>query len=533
MKKLIIFVMSLALICGSVYAGSTFRFAATDDGGVVVEGDGKYTDDPEVTDPDSPRGPPCNSLTPCGIPTETEGNNTCGNPDVTALSCGSTIYGKACEDDDYFVLNIPGYNTLVITLFDGANCGRNPAVYARMKPYNNSPMNCDPLPDAVYVNDFLEFENNGFDEVSVKIRVRRDHDENTTYSLVVACETIQLPCPNGTRNYCEDPIIVPVGLPLVDGYYHYENTENSCCAENIVSCVHDGGGYGTCEEGSCYASGPGIVYKLGLSEGTTIRIETGIAGGGDTQFMVVTDCTDPNNTCLASVDYAPYPYNDPEILAGLTLPAGFYYIITTKYGQGACDGIYIKIDGDDHLPVELTGFDAVAGDGEVTLNWSTASETNTDYFDVLRDGVTMSRIDAANSVTGYSYAWTDANLTNGREYAYDLVSVGMDGTRENVGAVSATPTVNAATVTEYALHQNYPNPFNPETSIMFDVMEATDVKLTVFNPLGQTVATLVNGAMESGRHTVTFDGSRYTSGLYYYRLEAGDFTAIRKMILMK
>ncbi|MBU0692742.1 T9SS type A sorting domain-containing protein, partial [bacterium] len=87
--------------------------------------------------------------------------------------------------------------------------------------------------------------------------------------------------------------------------------------------------------------------------------------------------------------------------------------------------------------------------------------------------------------------------------------------------------------TEYALHQNYPNPFNPETNISFDLAEAGAIKLTVFNPLGQTVATLVNGTMASGRHTIAFDGTNLTSGLYYYRLEAGDFSAIRKMVLMK
>ncbi|MBU1920725.1 T9SS type A sorting domain-containing protein, partial [bacterium] len=116
---------------------------------------------------------------------------------------------------------------------------------------------------------------------------------------------------------------------------------------------------------------------------------------------------------------------------------------------------------------------------------------------------------------------------------YSLIAVSMDGIRETIGTVSATPSANAATVTEYALHQNYPNPFNPETSISFDLAEAGMVKLTVFNPLGQTAATLVNGTMASGRHTIAFDGTNLTSGLYYYRMEAGDFTAVRKMILMK
>jgi hypothetical protein len=88
-------------------------------------------------------------------------------------------------------------------------------------------------------------------------------------------------------------------------------------------------------------------------------------------------------------------------------------------------------------------------------------------------------------------------------------------------------------VTEYALHQNYPNPFNPATQIVFDLVDAGEANLTVYNSLGQTVTTLVNGSMNAGRHTVAFNAAGLPSGLYFYRLSAGDFTAIRKMILMK
>jgi subtilisin-like proprotein convertase family protein len=189
---------------------------------------------------------------------------------------------------------------------------------------------------------------------------------------------------------------------------------------------------------------------------------------------------------------------------------------------------------DDILPVELVGFDAVAGDESVSLSWTTASEVNNDRFEILRDAVTMTAIDANNYAAGSHYTWTDnSNLTNGREYSYSLVAVSMDGIRETIGTVNATPAMSAATITEYALHQNYPNPFNPETNIIFDIVEEGNVSLTVYNPLGQTVATLVNGTVQSGRHTVSFDAANLPSGLYYYRLEAGDFSAVKKMILMK
>ncbi|RJP78109.1 MAG: T9SS C-terminal target domain-containing protein [Candidatus Zixiibacteriota bacterium] len=85
----------------------------------------------------------------------------------------------------------------------------------------------------------------------------------------------------------------------------------------------------------------------------------------------------------------------------------------------------------------------------------------------------------------------------------------------------------------YALGQNRPNPFNPSTVIPFTLPQAAPVKLTVFDLSGRAVATLVDGWRTAGSHQVTFDGAGLASGLYLYRLQAGDFTAAGKMVLMK
>ncbi len=87
--------------------------------------------------------------------------------------------------------------------------------------------------------------------------------------------------------------------------------------------------------------------------------------------------------------------------------------------------------------------------------------------------------------------------------------------------------------TKYALHQNYPNPFNPQTQIKFDLVERQNVRLTVFNVMGQEVMRLVDQPMEAGYHAVTFDASRFASGMYFYRIEAGQFTSMKKMVLVK
>jgi hypothetical protein len=81
--------------------------------------------------------------------------------------------------------------------------------------------------------------------------------------------------------------------------------------------------------------------------------------------------------------------------------------------------------------------------------------------------------------------------------------------------------------------QNYPNPFNPETTIRFTLPEKSKVRLTVYSITGEYVVTLVNSVMNEGHHQVTFDASKLASGIYLYRIQAGEFTQVRKMMLLK
>jgi len=85
----------------------------------------------------------------------------------------------------------------------------------------------------------------------------------------------------------------------------------------------------------------------------------------------------------------------------------------------------------------------------------------------------------------------------------------------------------------YALSQNYPNPFNPSTEINFDLPVASKVSLVIYNVLGQEVETLVNKDMEAGSHTVTWDASNYSSGVYFYRISAEKFSETKKMMMLK
>jgi len=102
------------------------------------------------------------------------------------------------------------------------------------------------------------------------------------------------------------------------------------------------------------------------------------------------------------------------------------------------------------------------------------------------------------------------------------------------GSTTVTAVEDANTLPKkFALNQNYPNPFNPSTKISFDLEESGYTKLTILNVLGQEIATLVSGEVSAGHHEVDFNALGLTSGIYFYKLESGNLSAIKKMILMR
>ncbi|CUT01050.1 T9SS type A sorting domain-containing protein, partial [Candidatus Kryptobacter tengchongensis] len=86
---------------------------------------------------------------------------------------------------------------------------------------------------------------------------------------------------------------------------------------------------------------------------------------------------------------------------------------------------------------------------------------------------------------------------------------------------------------EFALYQNYPNPFNPSTFIKFDLPREAKVKLGVYDVMGRLVKVLIDEQMQAGRYRVEFRGDGLASGVYFYRLEAGGFVSVKKMVLVK
>jgi hypothetical protein len=198
------------------------------------------------------------------------------------------------------------------------------------------------------------------------------------------------------------------------------------------------------------------------------------------------------------------------------------------------DGIRIGTAWTDVVPVELTSFSAQVVGESVVLNWQTASELNNSGFEIQRSTqgselVTIGFTPGHGTTTeSKNYRFVDANLSAGN-YTYRLKQVDFNGTF----SYSSEVNVDVTAPLQFELAQNYPNPFNPSTTIKFALPQSSNVTLKVYNALGQEVSTLINQFMESGLHTINFDASNLNSGIYFYRLDSGQFSEVRKMTLIK
>ena len=188
------------------------------------------------------------------------------------------------------------------------------------------------------------------------------------------------------------------------------------------------------------------------------------------------------------------------------------------------------------VPVELNSFSASISGKTVKLEWSTATEANNLRFDVQRkyDETEWQIIGSikGNGTTAQnkSYSFVD-NVSNiaASTINYRLKQVDFDGAFHFSNEVSVYDNI----VHSFELGQNYPNPFNPSTKIKFSIPITAKVKIEVFNISGNKVATLLDEQKEAGIHEVGFNASKLASGVFLYKISAGNFSATKKMLLVK
>jgi hypothetical protein len=220
-------------------------------------------------------------------------------------------------------------------------------------------------------------------------------------------------------------------------------------------------------------------------------------------------------------------------------------ILPMHYSSGDVAALWVGDDGAtmklfwDQLsaiiPVELTSFTASSSGNDVVLNWTTATETNNYGFQVERAFLLQGWQEIA-FVPGFgttteprTYSYTDSELNPGT-YSYRIKQIDLNGSCTYYELGSA---VEISTPEVFELAQNYPNPFNPATRIDYSIAEATNVQLIIFNSIGEEITVVVNEFQQPGRYAVNFDAKSLSSGVYFYKLIAGDFISTKKMLLMK
>ena len=202
------------------------------------------------------------------------------------------------------------------------------------------------------------------------------------------------------------------------------------------------------------------------------------------------------------------------------------------------------IEGLGELPVELTRFEGLQDGSSVNLSWSTASEKNNAGFSIERQvgygtvfDLSPDQWGALGFVTGTGttnasteYSYRDASLPNsGTRVFYRLKQIDFDGTF----AYSDIVSIDLSTPNQFALHGNYPNPFNPSTTITYDIPVESHVELSIYDAQGRHIQDVVSKPQKAGRYSVKFEAENLVTGMYLYRLRAGDYEQTGQMLFVK
>jgi len=198
------------------------------------------------------------------------------------------------------------------------------------------------------------------------------------------------------------------------------------------------------------------------------------------------------------------------------------------------DGVILKTT-DGGLPVELISFSAYCCNQTVFLNWKTETEVNNFGFEIersLNNGIKWEKIGFVNgygnSNSPKEYSFTD-RPSGGSAFRYRLKQIDNDGIFEYSQEVKVIFEIPSG----YSLEQNFPNPFNPATIIEFSLPSDNHVEIRVFDVLGRETAILLNEYKQAGTYRIGFDADGLTSGVYFYKMVSGSFTAIKIMVLLR
>ncbi len=280
--------------------------------------------------------------------------------------------------------------------------------------------------------------------------------------------------------------------------------------------------------------------------GSTARQTITLTNGG-TAPLVVTSVSSNNEAFVASRGSFSIPAGSTDTLSIIFAPA----VIQPYSGQmqiasnAPGSPVAISVSGTGLTSAALAVLSPNGGEDWTVgstrnITWSA---TNVDRIEIsyrTAPGDGWRRIVQSADASLGSFAWVVPNTptTQARVRIVDRTTGGVVDSSDNDFTISGTTSVVEGGIpTKFELQQNYPNPFNPSTRISYGLPSEAFVELRVFNMIGQEIAVLVSERQSAGRYTVSFDaqsaGVSSSSGLYFYRLSAGDYVEIRKMMLVK
>ena len=285
-------------------------------------------------------------------------------------------------------------------------------------------------------------------------------------------------------------------------------------------------GWGSCETANGYLTLVGADDPFGnvtswIQNDQSVDVNAEITPESATIYLKVALTTsgtpsqgDQLHVCVAT---------DPEFLANLNV-----YTVASVPAANALGSYYFAEDlstigiQDTAIAYDSWFWEKIVVSGDSVSIWAFAdgaAPADTAGYIFTTDNVAI----GAGAPTFIIAAVTDDDSTEVRinEIWYNETPTGMSISDD------------APIASRYELGQNYPNPFNPITHIRFNIPETGNTKLTVFNMMGETVANLVNGVVSAGGHTVSWNAANMPTGVYFYRLESGNFTQTRKLLLVK
>lgn len=284
---------------------------------------------------------------------------------------------------------------------------------------------------------------------------------------------------------------------------------------------------------------------------------------GNASYSIRTGYAADESQCWVALDYTynpdgqgfyPSPIDQYTRVLSISLPfpenpsgnTGVDWHTTSTAGtDSSLNPLLQTLEGSGNVAIDikLTILNAALKDNKVYIRWRTESERSVSGYHLSRQDddehlrINKTLIPAqGGAATSAEYLFIDSEVKADKSYIYKLVQVDLNGNESEAGTVGIR--TDAWVPQHYFLDSNYPNPFNPSTTIKFGLPEQTKVVLDIFNIRGEKICRLSDQIMSAGIHSVEWDGTnmigrQVSSGVYFYKLKAGTYQKISKMLLAR